>query len=121
MRAGRSARAHTMPESSDTSPDCTPCVAIGRCGERLKAGAAMVVALAEARVVRNRRRVVALPVRKRPDMERPPNHRGGWTRFLTAGKRKDDGFVTRGRQAPAARLQGPIRTPRGRASRSIII
>src|SRR5215467_8972307 len=95
MRAGRSARAHTMPESTDTSPDCTPCVTIGRCDERLKAGAAMVAALAEARVVRNRRRVVALPVRKRPGMKWPPNHCGVWTRFLTAGKRQDDGFVTR--------------------------
>jgi hypothetical protein len=56
-----------------------PCVRVGRCGEKLKAGAAIVVALAEARVVRNRRRVVALPVRKRPGMKWPPNHRGGWT------------------------------------------
>jgi hypothetical protein len=41
-------------------------VTSGRCGERLKAGDVMAAALAEARVVRNRRRVVALPVRKRP-------------------------------------------------------
>jgi len=91
IRAGRSARAHTIPESSDTSPDCTPCVIIGRCDNRLKAGAARPstadIAVAEARVVRNRRRVVALPVRKRPGMQWPPNHYRGWTRFLTAGKR----------------------------------
>jgi len=66
-------RAHTIPESADTSPDCTPCVIIGLCAERLKAGAASVfnavVAVAEAKVVRSRRRVVALPVRKRPDIE----------------------------------------------------
>jgi hypothetical protein len=64
---------------------------IGRCGERLKAGRAIlvgpVVAIAEARVVRNRRRVVALPARKRPDMKwPPPNHRGRCTPFLTTGK-----------------------------------
>jgi hypothetical protein len=73
IRAGRSVRAHTIPESVDTSPDCTPCVIIGLCAERLKAGAAnvfnAVVAVAEARVVRNRRRVIALPARKRPDIE----------------------------------------------------
>ncbi len=66
-------------------------------GRALKAGAAKaLVAAAEPRVVRNRRRVVALPERKRPDMKEPPtNHRGGWGAFLTAGKRYDDESVTR--------------------------
>ena len=92
MRAGRSVRAHTIPELPDTSPDCTPCVIIGRCAERAKAGAVRLpsafVAIAEANVFKNRRRVVALPVRKRPDMSwSPPNHCGRWARFLTAEKR----------------------------------
>jgi hypothetical protein len=47
-------------------------VIIGRCAERLRAGAAKVlsavVVAVEARVVRNRRRVIALPARKRPDI-----------------------------------------------------
>jgi hypothetical protein len=46
---------------------------MGRCAERLKAGVAKpisaFVAVAEARVFRNRRRVIALPARKRPDMK----------------------------------------------------
>jgi hypothetical protein len=90
IRAGRSVRAHTIPESVDTSPDCTPCVMTGLCDARLKAGNAMVpsavAAVAEAIVVRNRRRV-ALPARKRPDMKwPPPNQRGRCTQFLTTGK-----------------------------------
>jgi hypothetical protein len=92
IRAGRSARAHTIPDPSDTSPDCTPCVIVGRCDNRLKAGAAKPstadIAVAEARVVRNRRRVVALPAHERSDMKwPPPNHRGEWTRYLTVRKR----------------------------------
>jgi hypothetical protein len=63
---------------------------IGLCGARLKAGNAMapsaVVAVAEAKVVRNRRRV-ALPARKCADMKwPPPNQRGGCTQILTTGK-----------------------------------
>ena len=40
MRAGRSARAHTMPESTETSPDCRPCVMRGRSAAKLRAGLA---------------------------------------------------------------------------------
>jgi len=36
MRAGRSARAHTMPESTDTSPDCKPWVMRGRSAAKLR-------------------------------------------------------------------------------------
>jgi hypothetical protein len=62
----------------------------GLCEERLKDGNAMVpsavVAVAEAAVIRNRRRV-ALPARKCPDMKwPPPNQRGRCTPFLTTGK-----------------------------------
>jgi len=46
---------------------------MGRCADRLSAGALRpadrVVAVAEARVVMIRRRVIALPVRKRPGMK----------------------------------------------------
>jgi hypothetical protein len=48
-------------------------VIVGLCAKRLKAGVAKVfdavVAVAEARVVKNRRRVIARPVRKCPDIK----------------------------------------------------
>jgi hypothetical protein len=48
-------------------------VIIGRCDNRLKAGAArssaVDIAVAEARVVRNLRRVVTLPAHERSDMK----------------------------------------------------
>src|ERR1044072_6159314 len=87
MRAGRSVRAHTIPESVDMSPDCTPCVTSGRLDDQTRAGALILVenvAAAEARVVRNRRRVIALPARKRRGMKwSPPNHYGGCPPNLT--------------------------------------
>jgi hypothetical protein len=55
MRDGRSARAHTMPDPVDTSPDWTPCVIIGRSAARLIAGHAIAVAAAETDL-RNARR-----------------------------------------------------------------
>src|SRR5262249_16511700 len=55
MRAGRSARAQTMPQSVDTSPDCTPCVMIGRSAARLIAGQAIAAVEAETDL-RNARR-----------------------------------------------------------------
>jgi hypothetical protein len=65
-------------------------------GQRLNAGAATLpkaaAVAAEAKDVRNRRRVVTLPARGRPDMNlSPPNHRGGWLRFLTVKKSKTTG------------------------------
>src|SRR5262245_57562159 len=51
MREGRSARAHTMPESVDTSPDCKPWVICGRSPAKLRLGLAtpsMTVAAAAA-------------------------------------------------------------------------
>ena len=63
MRDGRSARAHTTPESTETSPDWMPCVMTGRSATRLIEGLAMppatVIAAVEAAVVRKRRRVKA--------------------------------------------------------------
>ncbi len=41
IRAGRSARAQITPESTDTSPDCTPCVTSGRSAARLIDGLAI--------------------------------------------------------------------------------
>src|SRR5262249_37631159 len=72
---------------------------IGRCDQRLKAGAERpvnpVVAVAEARVINNRRRVKELPARKRPDINwPPPNHGESWTHSLTARKRLNDECVT---------------------------
>src|SRR5215468_987818 len=60
-RDGRSARAHTTAESTDTSPDCTPWLIEGRSAARLTIGrarpppAATIPAAAD--VFRNRRRV----------------------------------------------------------------
>src|SRR5712671_6643884 len=59
-RDGRSARAHTTAESTDTSPDCTPWLIEGRSAARLTIGRAMPPAAtipAAADVFRNRRRV----------------------------------------------------------------
>jgi hypothetical protein len=48
MRDGLSARAHTTPESDETSPDCTPWLTIGRSLARLMNGAAMPPTLEKA-------------------------------------------------------------------------
>src|SRR5258708_5704397 len=59
-RDGRSARAHTTAESTDTSPDCTPWLIEGRSAARLTIGRAMPPAAtipAAAEVFRHRRRV----------------------------------------------------------------
>src|SRR6266478_7421008 len=59
-RDGRSARAHTTAESTDTSPDCTPWLIEGRSAARLTIGRAMPPAAtipAAADVFRNRRGV----------------------------------------------------------------
>ncbi len=61
MRAGRSARAQTTPESVPTSPDCSPWVMIGRSAARLKYGLAIppaiVIAAVETEAPMKRRRV----------------------------------------------------------------
>src|SRR5690242_17619003 len=63
MRAGRSARAQTTAESTDTSPDCTPCVIAGRSAAKLRAGRATVETAvrvaADAPVASRRRRLTA--------------------------------------------------------------
>src|SRR5206468_918759 len=60
-RDGRSARAHTTAESTDTSPDCTPWLSEGRSAARLTSGRATpptAAILAPAEVFRNRRREI---------------------------------------------------------------
>src|SRR5215217_7250874 len=61
IRDGRSARAHTTPDSTDTSPDWTPWVMTGRSSARLRYGRArlsiVVAAVVAAAVTRKRRRV----------------------------------------------------------------
>ena len=64
MRAGRSARAHTMPESTETSPDWMPCVISGRSAARLRRGfASEATARLEVERTRNCRRVHAREAR----------------------------------------------------------
>src|SRR5260370_32111806 len=65
-RDGRSARAHTTAESTDTSPDCTPWLIEGRSAARLTVGRAMPPAAtipAAADVFRKRRRVIGWRMR----------------------------------------------------------
>src|SRR5262249_2656555 len=92
MRAGRSVRAHTIPESVDMSPDCTPCVTRGRRTDRISAGALTLVdrlvAVAEATVVRNLPGVIVLLEHRRTCIKwRLTNKGGRWTCFLTARKK----------------------------------
>src|ERR1700692_3958291 len=79
MRAGRSARAQTTPESTDTSPDCTPWVICTRSGAKLSEGRARppiaVTAADAAAVFKNARRVSA--ARRRIAIGPPPSQRGG--------------------------------------------
>src|SRR5262249_20660062 len=96
MRAGRSERAQTTPESTDTSPDWMPCVITGLSAVRLSAGAARpfkaVAAAEDAKPLRNRRRVSGAPGRMLTAMWPPQSNRGGrCAPFLTATQRLCDG------------------------------
>src|SRR5262249_53696908 len=81
MRDGLSARAQTIAESTETSPDWTPWVITGRSAARLSAGLAMPPAAAitadEAAVVKKRRPVSDAPLRMTAIGPPPSNHRGG--------------------------------------------
>jgi hypothetical protein len=59
MRDGRLARAQTIPESIDTSPDCTPWLMTGRSAARLIEGRAIppkpLASAAEPKLVSSRR------------------------------------------------------------------
>src|SRR6187431_3335496 len=64
MRAGRSPRAQTIPESTDTSPDWMPWVMAGRSAARLRYGRASPsrppITAAEPAVAKSRRRFIIL-------------------------------------------------------------
>src|SRR5712692_4969641 len=101
MRAARSARAHTMPESTDTSPDWMPWVMIGRSFARLREGLAMppstVTAAVAPAVDKNRRRVSDAPLRMVTAMGPPPsNHGGPCVRRLTTTRHLCVGYVNQG-------------------------
>src|SRR6516164_6940779 len=80
IRAGRSARAQTTPDSADTSPDCMPCVICGRPGAKLKDGYAMLPIAVQAAVATvlfiTARRVNAVRFRILMAIEPPPSKRG---------------------------------------------
>src|ERR1700722_18864418 len=79
MREGRSARAQTTPESTDTSPDCTPWLICTRSGAQLSGGRAMppsAVRVADAAVVFSSARRVSA-ARPRIAIGPPPSQRGG--------------------------------------------
>src|SRR5262245_23348243 len=103
MRAGRSARAQTMPESTETSPDWMPWVMTGRSAARLSEGLAMPSSRPTAAVAptadRNRRRVSDARLRMVTAIGPPPsNHGGPCVRRLTTTQRFDDDQTT-GRNA----------------------
>ena len=82
MRAGLSVRAHTMPLSSDTSPDWMPWVINGRSAARLMYGRAMpssvTSAAAEPALASRRRRVMRVEMRivMRPSILDRADHAG---------------------------------------------
>jgi hypothetical protein len=100
MREGRSARAHSIAEPIETSPDWMPWVISGRSAARLAYGLAMlpaaVIATDDATLVKNRRRVSDAALRAMTAIGPPPsNHRGGsCPRRLTDARHFDDGYVT---------------------------
>ena len=98
MRAARSARAQTMPESTETSPDWMPWVMTGRSAARLSEGLAMPSSRPTAAVApaadRKERRVSDARLRMVTAIGPPPsNHGGPCVRRLTATQRFDDGYV----------------------------
>ncbi len=114
MRDGRSARAHTTAESTDTSPDWIPCVTTGRSATRLIDGLAMppptVSNAVEAAVRKKRRRVsrrAAAPPRMVTAMGPPPSNccGGRCGLFLTATQRFRDGSVNHKRTRHRATLR----------------
>jgi hypothetical protein len=98
MRDALSARAQTIPESTETSPDWTPWVMTGRSAARLSAGLAMppaaAIAADEAAVVKKRRRVSDAPLRMTAIGPPPSNHCGGsCPRRLTGTRHLCDSHV----------------------------
>jgi hypothetical protein len=98
MRAARSARAQTMPESIETSPDWMPWVMTGRSAARLSEGLAMPSSRLTAAVApaadRKERRVSDARLRRVTAIGPPPsNHGGPCVRRLTATQHFCDGHV----------------------------
>src|SRR5262245_4157371 len=98
MRDALSARAQTIPESTQTSPDWTPWVMTGRSAARLSAGLAMppaaAIAADEAAVVKKRRRVSDAPLRMTAIGPPPSNHCGeSCLRRLTGTRHLCDSHV----------------------------
>src|SRR5262245_44708846 len=113
MRDGRSARAQTIAESTQTSPDWTPWVITGRSAARLNAGLAMPPAAAitadEAAVVKKRRRVSDAPLRMTAIGPPPSNHRGGsCPRRLTRTRHLCDSCVKASQRAEMRRLKHDV-------------
>src|SRR5215211_4624503 len=107
MRAGRSLRAHTMPESTETSPDWTPWVTRARSAARLRYGLAIVpaavIAADAAAVPRKRRRVSDARCRMMTAIGPPPsNHGGPCPLCLTTSRHRYDGSMTRAGKTHAA-------------------
>src|SRR5262249_19569193 len=116
MRDALSARAQTIPESTETSPDWTPWVMTGRSAARLSAGLAMppaaAIAADEAAVVKKRRRVSDAPLRMTAIGPPPSNHCGGsCLRRLTGTRHLCDSHVKGSRVAAMQRSSTPSRQP----------
>src|SRR5262245_7597671 len=93
-REGRSTRAHTTPESTETSPDCTPCVMTGRSEARLSDGLnTPSVDMVAADVTMKRRRVI-VPKRAMSRASCLELEARKWRRQLTEGRRECDSSVT---------------------------
>src|SRR6266511_542040 len=114
--AARSARAQTMPESTDTSPDWMPWVMIGRSPTRLREGRAMppstVTAAVAPAVDKNRRRVSGAPLRMVTAIGPPPsNHGGPCVRRLTTTQHFCDGYMNQESGTSGVRKRGIVLTP----------
>src|SRR5262245_13105352 len=117
MRAGRSARAQTMPLSPDTSPDWMPWVISGRSPARPRAGLPMLpaatIAADDAAVARNRRRVRGAPLRELTAIGPPPSNQcgGSCPRRLTQGRQFHDGWMNAARDAGSSSIPGAEAEP----------
>src|SRR5262249_16777964 len=110
MRDGLSARAQTIAESTETSPDWTPWVITGRSAARLNAGLAKppvaAITADEAAVVKKRRRLSDAPLRMTAIGPPPSNHRGGsCPRRLTRTRHLCDSCVKTSQRAEMRRLR----------------
>src|SRR6516225_6211881 len=113
MRDARSARAQTIAESTETSPDWTPWVMTGRSAARLSAGLAIppaaAIAADEAAVVKKRRRVSDAPLRMTAIGPPPSNHlRESCPRRLTGTRHLCDSHVKASRVVAMRRFKHAV-------------